>query len=148
MALARREARLPGTERGSVRAAASRAFGHPEVFALLFAASFLAARFLPVLELGFTCPLRALAGVPCATCGMTHAFVHLAHGEVRAAAAASPFGALLAAGAWLFAALDGARLALRLPLPAPGPRLSRGLASAGILALLANWVFLVVTHRA
>ncbi len=148
MALARREARLQETGRASARAAPARAFGHPEVFALLFAASFLAARFLPVLDLAIPCPLRTLAGVPCATCGMTHAFVHLAHGEVRAAAAASPFGALLAAGAWLFAALDAGRLALRLPLPAPGPRLSRALASAGILALLANWVFLVVTHRA
>jgi hypothetical protein len=122
-------------------------FGHAEVFALLAALSFLVARFLPVLAFPYECPLRALAGIPCATCGMTHAFVHLAHAELGRAWQASPFGAALAAGAWLFAACDALRLALRLPPPRPGPRLARVLASVGILALLTNWAFLVVTRR-
>ena len=74
-------------------------FGHPEVFALIGLGRCLVARFAPVLGLAYTCPLRALAGIPCATCGMTHAFVHLAHGEVAAAFAASPLGALLALSA-------------------------------------------------
>ena len=63
----------------------AREFGHLEVFAALFALSFLAARLLPLLALPYACPFRALTGIPCATCGMTHAFVHLAHGEARAA---------------------------------------------------------------
>ncbi len=125
----------------------ARRFGHAEVFAAIALLSFLAARFLPVLSLPFVCPLRGLAGIPCATCGMTHAFVRLAHAEVARAWQASPFGAALAAGAWLFAGLDALWLALRLPLPRPGPKLARVLASVGILALLTNWAFLVVTHR-
>jgi Protein of unknown function (DUF2752) len=125
----------------------AREFGHAEVFAAIFVLSFLAARLLPLLSLPYACPFKALTGLPCATCGMTHAFVYLARGEVRAALAASPLGALLAGGIWLFAAADAAFFALALPLPAPGPRSARALVVAGLIALLANWAFLVVAHR-
>ncbi len=118
-------------------------FGHPEVFALIGAASFLAARFLPVLDVPFRCPFRALTGLPCASCGMTHAFVLLAHGDVSNAFAASPLGALLALAAWAYAALDLARVALGAPLPRLGPRSARALAAAGLAAVLANWGWLL-----
>ncbi len=118
-------------------------FGHVEVFAAIAALSFLVARFLPVLAIPFTCPLKGLAGIPCATCGMTHAFVHLAHGDLRLALAASPLGAILAAGAWLFALADGARVALGAPLPLPSVPALRLATAAGVLALLANWAWLV-----
>jgi hypothetical protein len=121
----------------------TRRFGHPEVFAAIAALSFLVARFVPVLGLPFTCPLRGLAGIPCATCGMTHAFVHLAHGEVRLALAASPLGALLAAGAWLYAVLDLLRVLAGAPFPEPGPRALRAAAGLGVAALLANWAWLL-----
>jgi Protein of unknown function (DUF2752) len=123
-----------------------RRFGHAEVFAAIGALSFLVARFVPVLGLPFTCPLRALAGIPCATCGMTHAFVHLAHGELARAVAASPLGALLAAGAWLYAGLDLARVAAGAPLPAPSARALRAVAACGVAALLANWAYLLAVH--
>ncbi len=125
-----------------------RRFGHGEVFALLSALSFLSARFLPLLDLPYACPFKALTGLPCATCGMTHAFVHLAHGDFFRAFAASPFGALLAALAWAFAALDVARLAAGAPWPRPGPRAARGLAAAALGALAANWAFLILAGRA
>ena len=121
----------------------TRRFGHVEVFAAIAALSFLVARFVPVLGLPFTCPLKGLAGIPCATCGMTHAFVHLAHGDVTLAFAASPLGALLAAGAWLFAAADAARIALGAPLPVPSVPAVRAATAAGVLALLANWAWLL-----
>jgi hypothetical protein len=120
-----------------------RRFGHAEVFAAIAALSFLVARFAPVLGVPFTCPLKGLAGIPCATCGMTHAFVHLAHGDVGAALAASPLGALLAAGAWLYAALDAARLALGAPFPVPSAGAVRAAAAAGVAATLANWAYLL-----
>jgi hypothetical protein len=125
------------------RAPGNRRFGHAEVFAAIAALSFLVARFVPVLAVPFTCPLRTMAGIPCATCGMTHAFVHLAHGEVAAAFASSPLGAALAAGAWLYAAADAARLALGAPLPAPGARALRVAAALGVAAVLANWAWLL-----
>ena len=118
-------------------------FGHVEVFAAIAALSFLVARFVPVLGVPYTCPLKGIAGIPCATCGMTHAFVHLAHGDLSLALRASPLGTLLAAGAWLFALADGARVALGAPLPVPSTRLLRAATAAGIVLLLANWAFLV-----
>jgi len=124
-----------------------RRFGHGEVFALLSTLSFLAARFLPLLALPSACPFKGLTGLPCATCGMTHAFVHLAHGEPLAALAASPLGALLAALAWAFAALDLLRLLAGLRWPRPSPRAARGLAVMALGALLANWAFLLVAGR-
>ena len=119
-------------------------FGHPEVFAAIALLSFLVARFLPVLELPWVCPLRGLAGIPCATCGMTHAFVHLAHGEAGRAFAASPLGALLAGAAWLYALADAVRVAAGAPLPVPSARALRTATALGIAALLANWAWLLV----
>ena len=119
-------------------------FGHAEVFGALALLTFLVARFAPVLSLPFVCPLRGLAGIPCATCGMTHAFVHLAHGEVARAVAASPLGAFVAAAAWAFAALDLVRVAVGAPLPVPPARAARVAALVAVAALLANWAWLVV----
>jgi hypothetical protein len=119
-------------------------FGHAEVFAAIGLLSFLAARLLPVLSFPFVCPMKAVAGIPCATCGMTHAFVYLAHGDVGGAIAASPLGALLAGGAWLYAVVDAIRVAAGVPLPLPNERALRGATALGIAALLANWVYLVV----
>ncbi len=119
-------------------------FGHPEVFALLGALSFAVARFLPVLSVPYACPVKAWLGVPCATCGMTHAFVHLAHGEAASALSASPLGALLAAAAWAYAALDLVRAAAGAPFPVLSPRAQRAAAAAAALALGANWAFLLL----
>jgi hypothetical protein len=119
-------------------------FEHAEVFAAIAALSFLVARFVPVLGLPYTCPLRGLAGIPCATCGMTHAFVHLAHGELALAFAASPLGALLAGAAWLYALADLSRVALGAPLPVPSARAARAATALGVAALLVNWAWLVV----
>jgi hypothetical protein len=124
-------------------AATARRFGHPEVFAAMAALSFLAARFLPVLSLPYTCPAKGILGIPCATCGMTHAFVALAHGDLAAAVQASPLGAALAAGAWAYALADLARLALGRPFPALPPGLLRAATALGLVALLANWAWLL-----
>lgn len=120
-----------------------RRFGHPEVFAVIGALSFLVARFVPVLGIPFTCPLKGMAGIPCATCGMTHAFVHLAHGEVALALASSPLGAALAAAAWLYALLDALRVAAGAPFPVVAPGPLRAAVALGVVALLANWAWLL-----
>ncbi|HET9553835.1 MAG TPA: DUF2752 domain-containing protein [Anaeromyxobacteraceae bacterium] len=129
-------------------AATARRFGHPEVFAGIAALSFLVARFVPVLAVPFTCPARGLLGIPCATCGMTHAFVALAHGDLAGALHASPAGAALAAGAWLYALLDAARVAAGLPFPPLPPRALRAATALGAVALLANWAWLLAREVA
>lgn len=120
----------------------------PEVFALIGLLSFAVARFVPVLSLPFVCPMKGAFGIPCMTCGMTHAFVALARGDLAVALGASPFGALLAAGAWGYAAADGVRAALDLPFPALDLRLQRALVAVATVALVANWAWLLAhgTH--
>jgi len=118
-------------------------FGVPEVFALIGLLSFLVARFLPVLAVPYTCPMKGILGIPCMTCGMTHAFVRLAHGEVVAALGASPLGTLLAAAAWLYAALDLARAATDLPFPNLDLKLQRALVAVVACALALNWAWLL-----
>jgi len=121
----------------------ARRFGHLDVFAAIGALSYLVARFLPVLALPYTCPARGLLGIPCATCGMTHAFVALAHGDLLGAVHASPLGAALAAGVWGFVLFDLLRLALGRPfprIPAGALRLATG---AAAVALLLNWAWLL-----
>jgi hypothetical protein len=132
----------PETGEGTGKAAVW--FGVPEVYALIALLSFLVARFVPVLDFNVECPLRALTSIPCATCGMTHAFVHLAHGHLAEALRWNPLGALLALGAWAYALADLVRVLARRPLPAPPLRLVRGLLWAGAAALAANWAFLVI----
>jgi uncharacterized protein DUF2752 len=127
---------------------AERTFGHAEVFAAIALLSLAVARFVPVRSVPFLCPLKALAGLPCATCGMTRAFVALAHGDVVAAFGASPLGALLAAGLWLLAFADLARLAAGAPLPRLGPSAARAAVAAGVFALLVNWAWLVAREVA
>ena len=117
--------------------------GVPELFALLGLASFLAARALPLLSLVPTCPFRAATGLPCASCGMTHALVHLARGELASALRSSPLGAALAGSAWLYAALDLVRCALRLPWPLLPEPVLRAAARAGLAAVALNWAWLL-----
>jgi len=117
-------------------------FGLAEVYAAIAAVSFFVARFLPVLSLPYECPFRALTGHPCATCGMTHAFVYLAHLRVADAFRYSPLGTLIAAGAWAFAALDLFRVAAGWPLPFMAPRKVARWLWVGAAALLVNWGYL------
>jgi hypothetical protein len=86
------------------------------------------------------CPLRAATGIPCLSCGFTHAFHFVVRGELRDALAASPLGALLAVlcaahAVWTLFRLAGLPWAPRVP-----PRALRWTALA---ALSANWAFLV-----
>ena len=130
--------------RGTDEAAGAGRFGVPEVYALIALLSFLVARFVPVLAFHLECPFRALTGLPCATCGMTHAFVYLAHGRLLQALSSSPLGALLALCAWSYGLADLIRIAAGWPLPSLSQRRLRGLVLSGLAALLANWAFLVI----
>jgi hypothetical protein len=125
--------------RGGLRAR----FGIAEVYAAIGLASFVVARFVPVLRFDVQCPLRATLGIPCATCGMTHAFVYLAHGQIGRAFAWSPAGALLAACAWGLAVADAVRLVMGWPLPrVPEAWARRGVAT-GLAVLALSWSWLL-----
>jgi hypothetical protein len=118
--------------------------GIPEVYAGIALLSFLVARFVPVLQLHYPCPFLFFTGHPCGTCGMTHAFVYLAHGHVLQALRWSPLGALLAASAWAYALADLIRLAAGQPFPVPAPERLRRWVLAGAVAMLVNWAYLLL----
>ena len=92
------------------------------------------------------CPVKLATGLPCPSCGTTRAVTALARGELAAAAAANPFGLLIALGAILippWVAYDTLRsrdgfhrfyLATERALAR-----SRPLAIACVALVLANW---------
>lgn len=122
--------------------------GIPEAFAAVAVLSFLVARFVPVLAFPSECPFRSLTGLPCASCGMTHAFVALAHGDAGGAWAASPLGAVVAGGAWLYALLDLARVAAGIPWPRLSQGAWRALAVGVVGAAAVNWGWMLLRAAA
>jgi hypothetical protein len=128
-------------------ATGARHAGIPEAFAAIAALSFLVARFVPVLDVHYQCTFRALTGLPCASCGMTHAFVALARGDAAGAWSASPLGALLAGGAWLYAVADLLRIAAGLSWPAVPARAARAMAVSAVGAAALNWAWMVLRAR-
>lgn len=124
--------------------------GSPSVHALGFAgvaASLLAAALVLPLDAPpfswLACPFRAATGLPCLSCGCTHAFSFFMHGRILDAAQASPLGLLLALACAAHLLLTCARLA-GLPF-ALRARIPRWLVAA---AVAANWMFLVLRSRA
>lgn len=88
------------------------------------------------------CGFLAATGMPCATCGMTTSFSHVAHGQFIAAFATQPAGAVLAlltamaAVTFAWAAATGASLR---PL---GDALARPRSALLLVALiLAGWIY-------
>ena len=90
------------------------------------------------------CPFRVLTGIPCPTCGTTHAVVALLRGEIGAAFAANP----LAAAAGLTFVVGGLAAplwaAVRWPVPDLPTPLPVWLRAAVIGVLLAGWIYLIV----
>ena len=88
------------------------------------------------------CPLHALTGLPCPSCGATRAALHLADGHALAALAINPLATLGLATAVLGGLLAPAWVAIRGPLPTQPPQ---GALRLGIVTALAiNWAYLVI----
>ena len=98
----------------------------------------------------FACPLRAATSLPCLSCGATHAFHFLLHGQPLDALAANPLAAFVALGLVAHSALTLLRLCGLPFAPAPlcpSPRAARLLRAGAVAALAANWLF-VLAHGA
>jgi hypothetical protein len=100
---------------------------------------------LALAPLAPACPFRAITGIPCPTCGTTHAAVALLHGDLTAALAANPLASLAGLAFAVGGLLAPLWAVLKLPMleiPSPLPRWARcGL----VTVLLANWVIVIVT---
>jgi len=101
-------------------------------------------RFKPDLVLRLAhCPLRDMTGVPCPTCGGTHAAVALANGRFADAFAANPLVAvgLVVFGVWL---LNGLLMTMSPGLRRDlvfSPREKRTARLLAVLLILAAWVW-------
>ena len=100
----------------------------------------------PVLRLASgllpACPLHALTGLPCPSCGATRAALQLADGQVLDALAINPLATLALGLAIMGGLLAPAWVALRGPLPARTP--DRILRQGVVAALAINWAYLVL----
>jgi hypothetical protein len=94
------------------------------------------------------CFFKLATGFPCATCGSTRALGRLFHGDLAAAFGMNPLATLgtLVLVPWAAAdlALMARRKGLRLEL---GPAAARAARVAAVLAVFANWAYLVAAGR-
>ena len=101
-------------------------------------------RFKPDLVLRLAhCPLRDMTGIPCPTCGGTHAAVALANGRLTDAFAANPlvvFG-LIGFGFWLLGGLIMTVIPGLRRDPAFTSREKRTARIMAVLMILAAWVW-------
>lgn len=113
------------------------------LWALGAACALASAPILPLLSrLATPCPLRALTGIPCLTCGSTRAAMALARGDLAAALAFNPLAAIGLTLGLLGGALAPLWVMLRFPVPsAPRATAAARLAVAAVLA--SDWAYLV-----
>ncbi len=121
-------------------------------FPLLASAAVLAAAFAVrggLLERAASCPLRALTGVACPTCGGTHAALALVRLDLAGAWRQNPLVAAAAVGLLAWAALAAAATLVRRWRVKV--ELTRGeqhcLRIGVILAVLANWAYEIARAR-
>ena len=123
---------VPGLEGTRTRAVLA-------VLALAAGAAALASGLL--LRLPSPCPLRHLAGIPCATCGLTRALGAALHGDFGGAAALHPAAPVVLLGAAALLALLLAEAATGRPAVAPAWCRVRGLAAWTSAAVFAEvWI--------
>jgi hypothetical protein len=92
------------------------------------------------------CPLHALTGIPCPTCGMTRGVESLLHGDPRSAFLFNPLGIILLLGMALYLAYAVIVVAARLPRLRWEPLTkSQSLFLRWMAALLiaGNWAYLI-----
>lgn len=91
------------------------------------------------------CPMRDMTGIPCPTCGGTHAAVALARGEVVSAFAVNPLVTALALGlyvwgVWAVAATLWPRLRRELLL---GPREKKAARILAASSMILAWAWII-----
>ena len=91
---------------------------------------------------GWTCPLRAITGIPCPTCYVTRATELALRGDLAGSLEQHAFGPLVAAGliCWSLSAIRQRRLGPRLKLGPATNRLGPGTLALAGSALLAYWL--------
>ena len=92
------------------------------------------------------CPLHAVTGLPCPTCGSTRAASALVHGDLAAAVAWNPLMTLVMIGAALYVLYAAVVVIGNLPRlrwTPPSRSESRGIRIGVILLIAINWGYLI-----
>jgi hypothetical protein len=92
------------------------------------------------------CPLRELTGIPCPTCFGTRALLALTAGDWRTALRLNPMVAAGAIGLLAGVPWAGATAVVGLPRARLSAGATAGLARAAVLAVLGNWLYLLLAH--
>ncbi len=106
------------------------------------------ARVLPVLDAAPDCIFKALTGLPCPTCGTTHALVSMGRGDLFASFRANPLAAfllLLSVAVFLVGIVFRLSTHTRISLVLTG-REERIARITAILLVLANWSYLIISR--
>ena len=91
------------------------------------------------------CMFRVLTGLPCPFCGLTTAFIHMGHGQIKAALVAHPLGPPLYVAAWVTALL-AVRTLVTGRHAVPQFVLSRAFGWIVIVAILLAWGMKLLRH--
>ncbi len=97
------------------------------------------------------CPLHAVTGLPCPTCGMTRGLGCLLQGNVKAGILFNPLGMALVFGITLYLTYCVVVVSARLPRLRwePLSKMTALTVRIGVLLLIAgNWIYLIVRERA
>lgn len=92
------------------------------------------------------CPLHALSGIPCPTCGVTRAVAALLHGEVGRAIILNPLMTALLFGASLYVLYAAIVVIGRFPRfrwTEPNRSEACWIRISAILLIAANWIYLI-----
>lgn len=93
------------------------------------------------------CAFEMNTGLPCATCGMTTTFTHVAHGNLLQGFINQPAGFVLALIAAMTVVVCGWSLYTGMRLAPIGQALMRPrLWILGIVILAASWIYKIATH--
>jgi hypothetical protein len=104
-----------------------------------------AGRFLPVEQVLPACVFKGLVGIPCPTCGSTHAVVYLSLGNVAGAVAANPLlsaGAMITLLSFFYSLIARVFTVPRITLSLSN-REKDGVRAGAVILALANWIYLV-----
>lgn len=93
------------------------------------------------------CGFLAAFYIPCATCGMTTAFSHAAHGHLWASFVTQPAGAMLSVATAMLAIISGYAVWSGMSLAPLGMALTRPRVVIPAIAIfLASWAYTVAHH--
>jgi hypothetical protein len=90
------------------------------------------------------CPFRGITGIPCPTCGTTHAALALLNGRLGDAFSANPLAALAGVGLVVGGLIAPVWAAFNGPVPEIPTPLPRWARAAIVAVLLAGWAYLIM----